>query len=177
MGIFSFFRKDRQVSERSDSASVAKERLQVLISHDRTDRNGPDYLPQLKEDLIDVIKKYVNVGEEQVLVKLDTQGNRDVLELNITLPDVVGGDVAVPAKTGTVSFSPASKDSDEATANGAAKTTSNLTNDADTSAAETRLADRSSEDKDKGDSGPQQNKKNSGKKKKPGKQKSRKRRR
>jgi len=58
-----------------------------LIAHDRTHRNGPEYLPHLKQDIIDVIKKYANVGEDQVMVNLDTQDNRDILELNITLPE------------------------------------------------------------------------------------------
>jgi len=59
----------------------------VLIAHERTGRNGPDYLPMLKQDILNVIKKYVSVGEDQVSVQLDTQENCDVLELNITLPE------------------------------------------------------------------------------------------
>lgn len=83
MGIFSFFRSRSE----DRSAKVAKDRLQVLIAHERTGRNGPDYLPKLKQDILDVIKKYVSVGEDQVVVQLDTQENCDVLELNITLPE------------------------------------------------------------------------------------------
>ena len=84
MGIFSFFRSRNE----DTSAKVAKDRLQVLIAHERTGRNGPDYLPMLKQDILNVIKKYVSVGEDQVSVQLDTQENCDVLELNITLPEV-----------------------------------------------------------------------------------------
>ena len=83
MGIFSFFRSRNE----GQSAKVAKDRLQVLIAHERTDRDGPDYLPMLKQDILNVIKKYVSVGEDQVSVQLDTQENCDVLELNITLPE------------------------------------------------------------------------------------------
>jgi len=83
MGIFSFFRSRAEDA----SAKVAKDRLQVLIAHERTGRNGPDYLPMLKKDILAVIKKYVSVGEEQVSVQLDTQDDCDVLELNITLPE------------------------------------------------------------------------------------------
>ena len=90
MGIFSFFRSRSEDA----SAKVAKDRLQVLIAHERTGRNGPDYLPMLKKDILAVIKKYVSVGEEQVSVQLDTQDDCDVLELNITLPDA---DEAKPA--------------------------------------------------------------------------------
>jgi|GEM_PF-54816 len=91
MGILSFLRNLQNTTPPTStgpaSADVAKGRLQVLIAHDRTHRNGPEYLPHLKQDIIDVIKKYANVGEDQVMVNLDTQDNRDILELNITLPE------------------------------------------------------------------------------------------
>lgn len=83
MGIFSFFR-----SRNNDtSAKVAKDRLQVLIAHERSDRNGPDFLPMLRKDILDVIKKYVEVGDESVSVNVGQQDECDVLELNITLPE------------------------------------------------------------------------------------------
>lgn len=82
MGIFSFFR-----AKPKGSAVTAKERLQVLIAHQHADSDGPDYLPLLKQDILNVIKKYVDIGEEQVVVQLDSQDDCDVLELNITLPE------------------------------------------------------------------------------------------
>ena len=92
MGFFKFFRS------RSDDASakVAKDRLQVLIAHERTNRNAPDYLPMLKRDLLNVIKKYVSVGDDQVSVQLDSQDEYDILELNITLPDDSGDGTGKP---------------------------------------------------------------------------------
>ncbi len=92
MGILSFFRSRNE----DHSAKVAKDRLQVLIAHERTGRNGPDYLPMLKQDILNVIKKYVSVGEDQVSVQLETQENCDVLELNITLPE--DGDANLPSR-------------------------------------------------------------------------------
>jgi len=92
IGIFSFFRSRNE----DQSAKVAKDRLQVLIAHERSDRDGPDYLPMLKQDILNVIKKYVSVGEEQVSVQLDSQENCDVLELNITLPEDI--EPEAPAK-------------------------------------------------------------------------------
>ncbi len=86
MGIFSFFR-----SRPKGTANTAKERLQVLIAHQHADSAGPDYLPRLKKDILNVIKKYVDIGEEQVVVQLDSQDDCDVLELNITLPDDAKG--------------------------------------------------------------------------------------
>lgn len=96
MGIFNFFR-----SKPKGSATTAKDRLQVLIAHERTDRDGPDYLPLLKKDIMNVIKKYVDIGEEQVLVQLDSQDDCDVLELNITLPEDNDADSKGKRKTGS----------------------------------------------------------------------------
>ena len=93
MGIFDFFRNRSEDS----SAQVAKERLQVLIAHERTSNSGPDYLPMLKQDILNVIKKYVAVGDDQVSVQFDSQDNCDVLELNITLPEVEPAPLGTPS--------------------------------------------------------------------------------
>lgn len=73
-------------NEQNTSASVAKERLRVLVAHDRLQNSGPDYLPQLERDIMAVIRKYVNIAEEDVNVQLENEGRTSVLELNITLP-------------------------------------------------------------------------------------------
>ena len=65
MGIFSFFR-----SRQKGTANTAKERLQVLIAHQHADSAGPDYLPMLKKDILNVIKKYVDIGEELSLIHI-----------------------------------------------------------------------------------------------------------
>lgn len=83
MRLLSYFRSQR--SKRT--ASVAKERLQILVAHERAVRNGLDYLPALQEELIAVVKKYVNIDPDAVQIQLDRDGNCDILELNITLPD------------------------------------------------------------------------------------------
>jgi cell division topological specificity factor len=73
--------------KKSATAPLAKERLQIIVSHERLNRNGPDYLPLLKKELLDVIAKYIPVQEEQVKVDIERTGNNDMLALNITLPD------------------------------------------------------------------------------------------
>lgn len=73
--------------ERKKSASVAKERLQIIVAHERGQRSQPDYLPQLQQEIIDVISKYVPIDRDQVHVALDNQDDCSILELNITLPD------------------------------------------------------------------------------------------
>ena len=83
MSIFSYLRK-----RNAPSASIAKERLQIIISHERAQRNTPDYLPKLQEEILAVIAKYVPIDREQVVVSLDrADGNSAVLELNITMPE------------------------------------------------------------------------------------------
>ena len=79
LGIFEFFRRDR-------SASQAKERLQILVAHDRVGRESPDYLPLLQRDLIAVIARYVEVDEEKLTVELANQGGCSMLAVNIELP-------------------------------------------------------------------------------------------
>lgn len=71
-----------------NTASIAKERLQIIVSHERGTRGGgPDYLPMLREEIIKVIAKYVPIDQDQVKVELERSGNCSILELNITLPD------------------------------------------------------------------------------------------
>lgn len=82
MSLMDYFRK-----EQKSSASVAKERLQILVAHDRARSNGPDYLPQLQQEIMAVIRKYVAIDDQDVSVNLEQQGTTSVLELNVTLPD------------------------------------------------------------------------------------------
>ena len=84
MSLLDFFLRPRK----DNTARVAKERLQIIVAHERRTRGGPDYLPQLKQDLLDVIRKYVAISPDQVTVQLDKKDDLSVLELNIML----GGD-------------------------------------------------------------------------------------
>ena len=81
MSILNYLRK------RNSTAKVAKERLQIIISHERSQRNTPDYLPKLQEEILDVIAKYIPINRDQVSVNLDRLGDNAVLELNVTMPD------------------------------------------------------------------------------------------
>ncbi|OOC10115.1 MULTISPECIES: cell division topological specificity factor MinE [Thioalkalivibrio] len=82
MGIFDYFRQPRQ-----KSANVAKERLQIIVARERAARSGPDYLPAMQQELLQVIRKYVEVDDDAVQMNVDREGDCEVLELNITLPD------------------------------------------------------------------------------------------
>jgi cell division topological specificity factor len=72
---------------RPSSASIARERLQILVSHERNADKQPSYLPQLQKDLLDVIKKYVDVDQDAISINFEQDERQEVLELNIVLPD------------------------------------------------------------------------------------------
>nr|WP_284047733.1 cell division topological specificity factor MinE [Halomonas gemina] len=72
--------------ERKKSASVAKERLQIIVAHQRTQRGQPDYMPLLEKELLEVIRRYVQIDDDAVNITLDSEDNCSVLELNVTLP-------------------------------------------------------------------------------------------
>ncbi|ATQ73512.1 cell division topological specificity factor MinE [Massilia violaceinigra] len=69
------------------SATAAKERLQIIIARERGHRTGPDFLPALHRELLEVISKYTRVNPDDIKLSLDRQGNLEVLEVNVVLPD------------------------------------------------------------------------------------------
>jgi len=71
-----------------DSATVAKERLQIIISHERAERDNPEYLHMLQKDLLEVIAKYVKINKDDVRVEVARQQGCSILELNVILPPV-----------------------------------------------------------------------------------------
>ena len=83
MSLLSFLFKNDQKS----SANSARERLQIIIAHERNLASGPEFLPALHRELIGVISKYVNINPEDVKISLDRQGNLEVLDVNVVLPD------------------------------------------------------------------------------------------
>jgi len=77
------------LGEKKKTASVAKERLQIILAHERSDRSRrPDYLAALQRELVAVISKYVAIKPEDIRVHLDRQDNLEVLEVKIELPEV-----------------------------------------------------------------------------------------
>ncbi len=82
MALFDIFSKDKQPR----SASVAKERLKVIVAHERRARNAPEFLPALQNDILAVIRKYVPIDDEQLQIDLNDDGNCSILEVNVNLP-------------------------------------------------------------------------------------------
>jgi cell division topological specificity factor len=77
------------VGEKKKTANVAKERLQIILAHERSGRNAaePDYLPELQRELMVVISKYVKINLADIKVNLERQENLEVLEVKIELPE------------------------------------------------------------------------------------------
>lgn len=84
MGLFSYFRTNRP----KNSANVAKERLQIIVAHERGQRNRPSYLPLMQKEILEVIQKYVQIDQEDVSINVDREDDCEILELNVVLPDV-----------------------------------------------------------------------------------------
>ena len=84
MSFLTFF-----LGEKKKTASVAKERLQIILAHERGTRGGatPDYLADLQRDLIAVISKYVKIDPQDIKVNLERQDDLEVLEVKIELPE------------------------------------------------------------------------------------------
>ncbi|MBI1207626.1 MAG: cell division topological specificity factor MinE [Azospirillum sp.] len=83
MRIFDFF---RAAKPQASSAAQAKERLQIVMAHERVSRTAPDFLPVLQKELLAVIAKYVDLATNKVEVKLDRGNECSTLEVNIELP-------------------------------------------------------------------------------------------
>jgi cell division topological specificity factor len=82
MGIFDFLR-----ARQKNTASIAKERLRIIVAQERSQRGAPDYLPLLRRELLEVIRKYVNVDQDAVEVHVERDGDHEVLELSVALPE------------------------------------------------------------------------------------------
>jgi len=85
MGLLDLFKRT------PPSASVAKERLRIIVAQERGSRGGPDYLPLLRRELLEVIRKYVKVEPDAVKVHVEREEGHEVLELSVSLPGKAAG--------------------------------------------------------------------------------------
>lgn len=73
------------------TASAAKERLQIVLAHERIGRNREDFLPKLQQEIVMVVAKYVAIDPGKVNVSLDRGGDMSTLAIEIDLPGPQGG--------------------------------------------------------------------------------------
>ena len=78
MSIFSLFRKQK-------SAPLARERLQVLLAHERAS-SGSDLVAILREEILAVIAKHVQIDNDRVYVKMDRDEHVSILEIDVEIP-------------------------------------------------------------------------------------------
>ncbi|MBP1472682.1 cell division topological specificity factor MinE [Frateuria sp. MAH-13] len=82
MGILDFLKRKPE-----PTATVAKERLRIIVAQERSTRGAPDYLPLMRNELLEVIKKYVNVDLDAININVERDSGHEVLELSVALPD------------------------------------------------------------------------------------------
>jgi cell division topological specificity factor len=76
------------------TAPAARERLQILLAHERAGTSQPDYLPQLHRDILAAIGKYIDIDQDKISVEFENSGTVSMLEVNVELPS--GGLAAKP---------------------------------------------------------------------------------
>ena len=86
---------------KKNTASIAKDRLRIIIAQERSAFGGPDYLPLLRRELLEVIRKYVNVDPDAIDIHVTHEGEGEVLELSVALPEKQAPGAATPATSET----------------------------------------------------------------------------
>ena len=81
MSIFDFLKPKKT------TAATAKNRLQIIIAQERSSQGAPDYLPLMRREILEVIRKYVNVDVDAVKVDVVKDGEHDVLDISVALPE------------------------------------------------------------------------------------------
>ncbi|MFT4012654.1 MAG: cell division topological specificity factor MinE [Paracoccus sp. (in: a-proteobacteria)] len=69
------------------SAQTAKERLQIMLAHEKVGNSvSPDFLPLLQRDILEVVRRHLEIGIDDVEVKMERSDDLSSLEINIELP-------------------------------------------------------------------------------------------
>ncbi len=82
MGILDFLKRRPEAT-----ATVARERLRIIVAQERSSRGAPDYLPMMRNELLEVIKKYVHVDLDAININFERDSGHEILELSVTLPE------------------------------------------------------------------------------------------
>ena len=75
---------------------IARERLKIVLAHERASREAPDFLPVLQKELLDVIGRYVEIRSDMIRVNLGKSGDTSLLEINVE----IDGAGVKPTKSG-----------------------------------------------------------------------------
>ena len=85
MRLFEFFRS-KTPAPTPGTADKARERLQLVLAHERLDRWSSDYVPVLQKEILSAIAKHIPIDKDKVAVKLERGSDMSTLEVNIELP-------------------------------------------------------------------------------------------
>ncbi|MBV9523341.1 MAG: cell division topological specificity factor MinE [Alphaproteobacteria bacterium] len=85
----------RFIKPSPNSAPVARERLQILLAHERGARGQPDLLMSLREEILAVVSRHMTIDPDKVQVRMDRGKNVSTLEVDIEVPNAFGGSVKV----------------------------------------------------------------------------------
>jgi len=75
--------------QRRGSAPVARERLQILLAHERSSHGQSDLLTKLRDEIMAVVAKHINVDHDQVRVKMERGDKVSTLDIDIEVPHAV----------------------------------------------------------------------------------------
>jgi cell division topological specificity factor len=95
MSWLDFFRGRRP---KESSAAMARERLQIVLAHERIGRNREDFLPKLQQELVAVVARYVAIDPAKVNVNLDRGPDISTLAIEIELPAPAAMRIAASAR-------------------------------------------------------------------------------
>jgi cell division topological specificity factor len=82
--------------ERRNTAVIARDRLKIVLAHERVSRDAPDFLPALQKELLDVVGRYVEIRDDMLRVNVARAGDTSLLEINVELD----GATVKPVKNG-----------------------------------------------------------------------------
>ena len=71
--------------ERRNSAVIAKDRLKIVLAHERASRDAPEFLPALQKDLLDVVGRYVEICDGTLRVNVGKSADTSLLEINVEI--------------------------------------------------------------------------------------------
>ena len=87
MGLLKYFRQEQEKPKKG-SAKLAKDRLQIIVAHEHSFATKPPYLPEMQQEIVAVIRKYMDISSEDVKCEFTDKEDDDisVLEVNVALP-------------------------------------------------------------------------------------------
>jgi cell division topological specificity factor len=71
--------------ERRNSAVIAKDRLKIVLAHERASRDAPDFLPAMQKELLEVVGRYIEIRDDMLRINVGKSGDTSLLEINVEI--------------------------------------------------------------------------------------------